>query len=47
MLRPECIGKLLDEGFKTLGTLFLGVYIGLFLYESRTFESLKDFFFEV
>lgn len=44
MLRPECVGKLLDEDIKTLRTLFLGVYIELFLFESRTFESLEDSF---
>jgi hypothetical protein len=44
MSRPKCTGTLLDEGIKTLRTLLLGVYIELFLYKSRIFESLEDFF---
>lgn len=43
MLRPKCIGKLLDED-KTLSTVFLGVYTEFFLHKSRTFERVEDIF---
>lgn len=43
MLRPKCVGKLLDED-KTLRSVFLGVYTE-FLHTSRTFVRLEDIFF--